>query len=133
MFWNMMAGYYLFGVNELGARFFSAVCGVGAALAAFHLGRILCNVRVGLWTGLISATTIIFTISARAATVDSALTFLTVLTFLFFVAARRGVKGVGARDQGMGAGISEISISNLKSSILRPPPSALRPFPIPNP
>ena len=74
MFWTMMAGFELFGVNEFGARFFSAVFGVATALAAFHLGRILFNARVGLWTGLITASTIIFTISARAATVDSALT-----------------------------------------------------------
>ncbi len=85
MFWNMMAGFELFGRNgELGARFFSALLGVGTVLAAFHLGRILFNPRVGLWTGLITASTIIFTVSARAATVDSALTFLTTLAFLFF-------------------------------------------------
>ena len=74
MFWTMMAGFELFGVNEFGARFFSAVFGVATALAAFHLGRILFNARVGLWAGLITASTIIFTVSARAATVDSGLT-----------------------------------------------------------
>ncbi len=72
------------GKGEWGARFFSAVMGVGTALAAFHLGRILFNARVGLWAGLITASTIIFTISARAATVDSALTFVTTLAFLLF-------------------------------------------------
>jgi 4-amino-4-deoxy-L-arabinose transferase-like glycosyltransferase len=82
MFWTMIAGYELFGVNEWGARFFSAVMGVATALAAFHLGRILFNPRVGLWTGLITASTILFTISARAATVDSALTLVTTLAFL---------------------------------------------------
>jgi 4-amino-4-deoxy-L-arabinose transferase-like glycosyltransferase len=90
MFWTMMAGFELFGVNEFGARFFSAVFGVATALAAFHLGRILGNVRVGLWTGLITASTIIFTVSARAATVDSALTLATTLAFLLFVIARYG-------------------------------------------
>lgn len=85
MFWTMMAGYELFGVDELGARFFSAVMGVGTALIAFHLGRILFNLRVALWTGIITASTIVFTISARAATVDSALTFFTTLAFLMFV------------------------------------------------
>ena len=44
MFWTMMGGFELCGgVNELGARFFSAVMGVGTALVAFHLGRILFN------------------------------------------------------------------------------------------
>lgn len=90
MFWTMIAGFELFGVNEFGARFFSAVFGIATALAAFHLGRILCSARVGLWTGLITASTIIFTVSARAATVDSALTLTTTLAFLLFVIARRG-------------------------------------------
>ena len=75
----------------MGARFFSAVMGVGTALAAFHLGRILFNARVGLWAGLITASTIIFTISARAATVDSALTFVTTLAFLLFAMGWKSV------------------------------------------
>ena len=89
MFWTMIAGFELFGVNELGARFFSAVLGVATALLAFQLGRLLFNVRVGFWTGLITATTIIFTISARAATVDCELTFLTTAAMLLFVSGRR--------------------------------------------
>ena len=94
MFWGMIGGFELFGVNEWGARFFSAVLGVGTALVAFHLGRILFNARVGLWTGLITASTIIFTISARAATVDSALTYFTALAFLMFVMGwKKGVVG----------------------------------------
>lgn len=90
MFWSMMAGYGICGVNEWGARLFSAIFGVATALMAFHIGRILFNARVGLWTGLITATTVIFTISARAATVDSALTFVTTAAFLCFVMARSG-------------------------------------------
>jgi len=90
MFWTMMGGFELFGVNEFGARFFSAVLGIGTALCAFHLGRIVANARVGFWTGLITASTLIFTVSARAATVDSALTFVTTAAFLLLAIARRG-------------------------------------------
>ena len=36
MFWTMIGGFELFGVGELGARFFSAIFGVGTALLAFH-------------------------------------------------------------------------------------------------
>lgn len=95
MFWTMIAGFDLFGVNEFGARFFSAVMGVATALIAFHIGRLWFNARVGFWTGLITASTIVFTVSARAATVDSALTFVTAAAMLMFVLA----KGPGARDQ----------------------------------
>jgi 4-amino-4-deoxy-L-arabinose transferase-like glycosyltransferase len=96
MFWTMMGGFELFGVNEFGARFFSAVLGVATALSAFHLGRIVANARVGFWTGLITASTIIFTISARAATVDSALTFVTTTAFLLLAIARRGRPAVAS-------------------------------------
>jgi 4-amino-4-deoxy-L-arabinose transferase-like glycosyltransferase len=107
MFWTMMGGFQLCGgVNELGARLFSALFGVGTALLAFHLGRILFSVRVGLWAGLITASTIVFTISARAATVDSALTFFTTLAFLFFV--------VGCRKSAVG------TVSNPQSPSPKP-------------
>lgn len=100
MFWTMMAGFEIFGINEWGARFFSAMMGVGTALAAFHLGRILFSARIGLWTGLITASTIIFTVSARAATVDSALTFVTTLAMLMFVLGWKRSQDSGAGDQG---------------------------------
>ena len=123
MFWTMMGGFELFGVNELGARFFSAVMGVGTALVAFHLGRILFNLRVGLWAGLITASTIIFTISARAATVDSALTFFTALAFLMFVIGwQKGVRG-----RRSGAEVLQSPIPNPQSHFRCPTPS--RPTP----
>ncbi len=96
MFWTMIGGFELFGVNEFGARFFSAVMGVGTALIAFHLGRLLFSARVGFWAGLITCSTIVFTVSARAATVDSALTFVTALAMLFFVL---GLKRPGSEAQ----------------------------------
>lgn len=86
MFWLMIIAYRLFGVTEFAARFWSAVLGVGTALLTYHLGRLLFRARVGLWAGLIVATSIIFTVSARAATVDSALVFLTTAAILLFVA-----------------------------------------------
>ncbi len=97
MFWSMMAGYGLFGDNEFGARILSAVFGIATALAAFHLGRILFNLRTGLWAGLATASTIIFTVSARAATVDSALTLATTAAFLCFALGRRDDRSAGFR------------------------------------
>ncbi len=92
MFWMMIAGFKLFGVNELGARFWSAICGIAAALATYHLGGRLLGARVGFWAGLITGSTLIYTVSARAATVDAALTILTILAILAFV--RSGVSGI---------------------------------------
>ena len=89
MFWTMISGFELFGDGagrvEFAARFFSPLLGIGTALVAFHLGRILFSARVGLLCGLITASTIVLTVSARAATVDMAITFLTSVIFLCFV------------------------------------------------
>jgi 4-amino-4-deoxy-L-arabinose transferase-like glycosyltransferase len=101
MFWLMMGGFKLFGTNEFGARFFSAVLGLGTAWLTYFLGRRLFNSRVGLWAGLITASTIIFTVSARAATVDSALVFVTTLAMLCFV-EWIGQNGQGTADSGQG-------------------------------
>jgi 4-amino-4-deoxy-L-arabinose transferase-like glycosyltransferase len=110
MFWTIMAGQRLFGgviSEEFGARFFSAVFGVATALATFHIGRILFSARAGLWAGLITASTIIFTVSARAATVDSALTLATTTAMLMFVIARRR-ESVGSGEWAVGSGQSAV-------------------------
>ena len=95
MFWLMISGYKLFGMTEFAARFWSAVFAVGTALATYHLGRLLFRAEVGFWAGLIVASTLIFTVSARAATVDSALVFFNTAALAIFVAS-----GVGARRRG---------------------------------
>ena len=92
MFWMMMSGMEIFGRNEFAVRFWSAVLAVGTALVTYHIGRLLFDAKTGLWAGLIVCSSLIFTISARAATVDSALTFVTALGFLIFIAAGIGRK-----------------------------------------
>lgn len=90
MFWMMISGIEVFGRTEFAVRFWSAVFAVGTALVTYHIGRLLFGAKVGLWAGLIVSSSLIFTISARAATVDSALTFVTCLAFLLFVVAGIG-------------------------------------------
>ncbi len=95
MFWLMISGFKLFGMTELAVRFWSAVFGLGTALLTYHLGRLLFREEVGFWAGLIMASTLIFTVSARAATVDAALVFLNTLALTIFI-----VSGVGVRPRG---------------------------------
>ena len=99
MFWCMMSGYEWFGVTEFAARFWSAIFGIGTALLTYHLGRLLFRAEVGFWAGLITASSIIFTISARAATVDSALVFLTTATMLAFVVGISGNRAASCLPQ----------------------------------
>lgn len=86
MFWLMILGTHLFGATEFAVRFPSALFAIATALATYHLGRLLFHEQVGFWAGVIVSTSIIFTVSARAATVDSALTFAVTAALLVLVA-----------------------------------------------
>jgi len=66
------------------------VFGIGTALLTYHLDALLFRAEVGFWAGLITASTIIFAVSARAATVDAALVFLTNAAILAFVVGGLG-------------------------------------------
>jgi 4-amino-4-deoxy-L-arabinose transferase-like glycosyltransferase len=87
VYWLMIGSFHLFGVTEFAARFPSAVFAVGTALLAYHLGRRLFRPRVGLWAGLVLATTLNFVIIGRAATHDAALIFCTTASLLAYVLA----------------------------------------------
>jgi 4-amino-4-deoxy-L-arabinose transferase-like glycosyltransferase len=103
MFWLIMGGFQLFGPTEFAARFGSAVLAVGTALATYHLGRRLFRAEVGLWGGLVMTSTVVFTVSARAATADSALTFVTTAAMLLFVLGRGSIFRDETRQASSGA------------------------------
>lgn len=87
MFWMMIFCTKIFGATEFALRVHSALFAIGTALVTYHLGRLLFGSIVGFWAGVIVSTSIIFTVSARAATVDSALTFAVSLAILIVVRA----------------------------------------------
>lgn len=93
VYWSIIAGFKTFGVNELGARFWSALLAVGTVLVTYHLGRRLFGEGVGLWGALAVASSLLFTVSARAATVDSALVLVSISALWIFASgglAKRG-------------------------------------------
>ncbi len=85
LYWFMMAAYGMFGVGEFGARFFSALFGVGTALATYHIGRRLFNATTGLWAAVILSTALMFDVAGRAATPDSVLIFFATLATMVYV------------------------------------------------
>jgi len=98
MFWCMLLAMKVFGPTELAVRFFSAVFAVGTSLSTYHLGRMLFRPVVGLWAGLIMATTFYFGFTCRAATPDSHLVFCTTLGLTLFV---RGTLARPRSDSGL--------------------------------
>ena len=85
LYWCMMAAYALGGVNEFTARLPSALCAMGSALATYGIGRRLFHPTVGLWSGIILSTSLMFGVAGRAATPDSLLIFCVTLTMLVYV------------------------------------------------
>ena len=79
LYWLMIAAYETFGVSEFSARFSSALLGMLTVLLTYDIGRRLFDRKAGLWAGICLATTLMFTVAARAATPDAPL--------IFFVAA----------------------------------------------
>ena len=93
LYWLIMSAYSVFGVNEFAARFWSAVLAVGTALATYHIGRRLFNAQVGLWAGVILATSLMFDVAGRAATPDSPLIFFATLALMIYVLGTRPNEG----------------------------------------
>ncbi|MDA7950208.1 MAG: glycosyltransferase family 39 protein [Pirellulaceae bacterium] len=83
-YWFMMIGYVLFGVNEFGARFWSAVLGFATCLLTYFTGKKLFRPEVGLWSSIILATTLMFGVASHAATPDSYLIFFSSLAICLF-------------------------------------------------
>lgn len=84
MFWGMMVGYKLFGVSELGARFVSALFGIGTILLTYELARRLFDKATAFFSALAIGSCIMFTLVARSATADAHLTFFTLLAILLW-------------------------------------------------
>lgn len=74
-YWLIMSAYSLFGISEFSARFWSALLGTGTVLLTATLGRRLYSRRVGLWSGLLLASGLMFVVASRACTPDAPLIF----------------------------------------------------------
>ena len=85
LYWLIMSAYEMFGVNEFAARFWSALLAVGTVGITFSIAMRMFGLHVALFSGVILATNVMFTVAARAATPDSTLIFFSTLTIACFV------------------------------------------------
>lgn len=85
IYWFMMTAYEMFGVSEFGARFWSAMLGIGTCLLTYGIGRRLFQPSVGLWSALMLAAALMFGVASRAATPDAPLIFFSTLALAIFV------------------------------------------------
>ncbi|MDB5384602.1 MAG: glycosyl transferase family 39 [Planctomycetaceae bacterium] len=86
VYWFMMSAYELFGISEFGARFWSAVLGIGTCLLTYDIGRRLFDASAGFWAAFMLAAALMFGVASRAATPDAPLIFFSTLALAIFVA-----------------------------------------------
>jgi 4-amino-4-deoxy-L-arabinose transferase-like glycosyltransferase len=90
LYWINAASLKVFGLNEFGARFPSALCGLLTVLATYIIARQLYGRRAALISSLILGTSAGFVIQSRIILTDMLLTFcLTAALGSFIVAAQR--------------------------------------------
>ncbi len=85
LYWLMMSAYQAFGVNEFSARFWSALLSVGTVAITASIGHRLFDSRIGLLSGIVLSSNIMFAVAARAATPDALLIFLSTLTIACYI------------------------------------------------
>jgi 4-amino-4-deoxy-L-arabinose transferase-like glycosyltransferase len=93
MYWIAALGYKLFGVNEAGARFPSALGATACVFLVYWCGRKLWDRTTGLLAGLILVTSIGFFAFARAASMDMPLTACMTMALVFFLLAINDTTG----------------------------------------
>ncbi len=85
LYWLIMAATALFGDNEFAARLPSALLSTGTVALTYGLARRLADARTAWWSAVAIASSLLFTMSSRAATPDAALVFFSTLSISCFV------------------------------------------------
>lgn len=87
MYWLAAIGYKLFGINEAGARFPSALAAAICVFLVYWCGRRLWSRAIGFLAALILASSIGFFAFARAASMDMPLTACLTMALVLFLFA----------------------------------------------
>ena len=87
-YWATAASLSLFGQNELGARFYTALCALGAVLAAALAARRLCGTGAAIRTAALLSSMLLFLIMGQLLTLDMSLTAYMTVALAAFLAAQ---------------------------------------------
>ncbi len=83
-YYGMMAGFWILGVNEAGARLFSAICGLLVVLATFWIARRHWGEKAAWWSALTLFASMHVIVQFRLATPDPYLILCHTLSIYFF-------------------------------------------------
>jgi 4-amino-4-deoxy-L-arabinose transferase-like glycosyltransferase len=82
LYWAIMVGYRIFGINLFAARIWGVLSGAGLAMCSCLLYRVLFK-RSGMLAGLIALATVAVAVESRMAILDLPLAFLTCMAVYF--------------------------------------------------
>lgn len=88
VYWQMMAGFAVWGVGEWAARLPSALWSLATLALTLRIGRRLFDESTARWAVAALATSLLFALIARAATIDATLVFFITAAMDRFVAWR---------------------------------------------
>ena len=91
-YWLVSLSYAVFGINNIGVRFPSAIFGILTVIFTFNIGRRLFDRKTGFLAAGILATIAIFFMYARYASPDMALTFFITYSIYLFLKGSKGVE-----------------------------------------
>lgn len=86
-YWVTLLGFAIFGVNEFAARIFSAVLGIGTALFTAGIGSRLFDREVGILSGFVLSSSLLFVVISRSALMDPPLLLFMTSAFYFYLRA----------------------------------------------
>lgn len=92
--WLVAVWFGLFGMSELGVRFFSAAAGGGTIWLTYLIGRRLWTRKVGLLTAVVLLSTVQFLYRSRTGNLDLPLTFLITLAVYAWLVKKPVMAGV---------------------------------------
>ncbi len=85
LYWLIGSAYWVFGVNEFAARFWSGVFAIGTVALTYVIGKRLFSSTAATMGALALATSLMFVVAGRAATPDSILIFCQTLALTLYV------------------------------------------------
>ncbi len=92
-YWFVSLSYLLFGINNFGVRFPSALFAILSVIFTFNIARKLFDRKTGLLSAGILATILLFFMYARYASPDMALTFFIVYSIYLFIKGSKNPDG----------------------------------------
>ncbi|MBU0687603.1 MAG: glycosyltransferase family 39 protein [Candidatus Margulisbacteria bacterium] len=84
-YWLLAISGKVFGFNEFSMRLVSALSAIGIVILAFFIGEMLFSTAVGVFSGLILATSFQFFVQAKLAYIEPLLVLFMTLAFFFFI------------------------------------------------